>query len=614
MCGISGFIGFKDYFPKKEKIKNLLKFMKRRGPDGKGTYIKKFKEMSLIFLHTRLSIIDLQKKSNQPFEDERGVLSFNGEIYNYLELREICVQKGIKFKTHSDTEVLLKMLNLYGEKVFKFLDGMWSFSYYDKKNNKIILSRDRFGEKPFYYIKEKKYFVFGSNISYLNFLLKKKITLDKQKISDFLLLGFKSLGFNRNTIFNKVKTLRPGSMLVVKLDKKLRVKRKNYWKPRFRNTFKHSYDEAIGVLKERIFNVFLTRFRSDVPLTSLLSGGMDSSSILSVAKETNVNLKCFSIRQKLKEYNEDESIKTNIEFSKVKHQFVKIPKKNNLKMLKELVKYQSYPLSTPQAFATATICKKVKSQGYKVLLSGTGGDELFAGNFHHYLGYLYSIKGSRNFNEVYRFWKKNISKYIRSKSMKNFYQFKKITKRNIKNASNTQHEDNELRKYIKSDCSSYNYSRRQKDIFLDMMLRDLRQNSIPHQLDLTDNMSMYYSIEARAPFLSNSIYDFISTLPKDFFFRGGRPKSLLRDAMEDYVPKTILNDFNKIGFYISFSEIFPKKVYSKLKKMILNSNLLKDILNLDELNKLFKKKNLKHSESKFLFAAVNVAILGESYQ
>ena len=146
------------------------------------------------------------------------------------------------------------------------------------------------------------------------------------------------------------------------------------------------------------------------------------------------------------------------------------------------------------------------------------------------------------------------------------------------------------------------------------MLRDLRQNSIPHQLDLNDNMSMYYSIEARAPFLSNSIYDFISSLPKDFFFKRGRPKSLLRDAMEDYVPKEILNDFNKIGFYISFNEIFPKKDFSKLKKILLNSNLLKEILNLDELNKLLKKKNIKHSESKFLFAAVNVAILGESYQ
>ena len=198
--------------------------------------------------------------------------------------------------------------------------------------------------------------------------------------------------------------------------------------------------------------------------------------------------------------------------------------------------------------------------------------------------------------------------------MKNFNLFKENTKRRLSNAFHTQHEDYELKKYIKVKSSGLTYSKHQKDIFFDMMIRDLRQNSIPHQLDLNDNMAMYYSIEARCPFLSNSIYDFISTLPKDYFFRGGRPKSLLRDAMQDYVPKKILNDFNKIGFYISPHEIFSKRDFSKLEKIILNSNILKNILNFKALKKLFKKKYIKHSESKFLFAAINIAILGESYQ
>ena len=229
MCGISGFIGLKNYFPKRKNIKSLLLSMKRRGPDANGVSIKKFKKMSMIFLHTRLSIIDLQKKSNQPFEDERGVLSFNGEIYNYLELRERCIQKGVKFKTQSDTEVLLKMLNLYGEEAFKFLDGMWSFSYYDKIKKRIILSRDRFGEKPLYYINSLNYFIFGSNITYLQFLSEKKLILDKEKISDFLLLGFKSLNSNRKTIFKNVKTLKPGSMMIINFNKKLKIEIKNYW-------------------------------------------------------------------------------------------------------------------------------------------------------------------------------------------------------------------------------------------------------------------------------------------------------------------------------------------------------------------------------------------------
>ena len=130
--------------------------MHNRGPDAKGKILKKFKDKSLVLLHSRLSIIDLNKESNQPFEDENGILIFNGEIYNYIELKKICLRKKIKFKTNSDTEVLLKMLNLYGEKAVKYLDGMWAFSYFNKKKNNMIISRDSFGEKPLYYMSDSK--------------------------------------------------------------------------------------------------------------------------------------------------------------------------------------------------------------------------------------------------------------------------------------------------------------------------------------------------------------------------------------------------------------------------------------------------------------------------
>ncbi len=613
MCGISGFIGPKNFFPKEKKVKALLTSMKRRGPDGLGTFVQKSKKMSMIFLHTRLAIIDLQKESNQPFEDERGILSFNGEIYNYIELREICLQRGLKFKTQSDTEVLLKMLNLYGEKALKLLDGMWSFSYYDKIKKRVILSRDRFGEKPLYYIKNKDYLIFGSNISYLNFLSHKKLILDKQRASDFLLLGFKSLGLNHTTLFKNVRTLRPGSMMIINFNKKLKTNIRKYWTAKFKLTFKHSYMEAVGILREKILNVFSTRFRSDVPLASLLSGGMDSSSILSVAKRTNINLKCYSVKSNLKEYNEESAIKTNIKFSQFAHDFVNIPKKNNFNTLKKIVKYQSYPLSTPQAFATALICKKIKSQGYKVVLSGTGGDEFFAGYYHHYLAYLYSIQKNENFIEVHNIWKKKVSKYIRSKEMKNFQSFKKNVENRLSTASTNQHEDQELKKYVNRKINLQQTKKYSNDFYFNVMLQDIRQNSLIHQLDMLDSIPMFYSIEGRSPFLSSDIFDFINTLPKEYFFNKGRSKSLLRDAMQDYIPKSICGNLKKIGFYISFNEIFSKKEKSNIYKMITNSNFLKKILNMKEIIKLFKKKNVKHSEAKFLFSAVNLAILGNMY-
>ena len=160
MCGIAGFFGKNSNLPKNEYFKKCLDIMHNRGPDAQGQISKSFKGQSLVFLHSRLSIIDLTKNSNQPFFDDEGSIIFNGMIYNYIELKKDLMAKGVVFKTKSDTEVLLKMMNIYGEKAFKYLDGMWSMAYYNFKKNQLILSRDRFGEKPLYYYNNKnQYFL-----------------------------------------------------------------------------------------------------------------------------------------------------------------------------------------------------------------------------------------------------------------------------------------------------------------------------------------------------------------------------------------------------------------------------------------------------------------------
>ena len=186
MCGISGFIGKEKYFPNKKRINECINLMKRRGPDNQS--FKKFeKKISYLLCSSRLSIIDINKRSNQPLEDENGVLVFNGEIYNYLEIKNELKKKGIKFKTNSDTEVLLKFLNHEGEQNLFKLDGMWAFAYFSKRRDKLILSRDKFGEKPlFYYHNIKKGILFfGSNINYIKKLSDKKIDINQDKILNF---------------------------------------------------------------------------------------------------------------------------------------------------------------------------------------------------------------------------------------------------------------------------------------------------------------------------------------------------------------------------------------------------------------------------------------------
>ena len=198
MCGISGYIGTIKSQPSKININHTLKIMKNRGKDGSGLdEIKINNQKKLIFLHTRLSIIDPDKRSNQPFKDDNGIIIFNGMIYNYLEIRKKKIKKNINFQTKSDTEVLLKFLNLYGVDNLNMLDGMWSFAYYNFKNKTLYLSRDRFGEKPLFYCKHKSNFIFGSYFDYiLKLYNKKKYKLSFNQIENFIKNSWKSTNPN----------------------------------------------------------------------------------------------------------------------------------------------------------------------------------------------------------------------------------------------------------------------------------------------------------------------------------------------------------------------------------------------------------------------------------
>ena len=226
MCGLAGFFGKEFNLPDNLKIKRCLSSLKRRGPDSNGIILKSYKNKKLLFLHTRLSIIDLKRNSNQPIEDENGLLIFNGMIYNYIELRKKLKLRGVKFKTFSDTEVLLKILNLYKEKAFKMLDGMWSIAYYDFQNSNIILSRDRFGEKPLYFYKKNKDIFFSNSLKSLYHLSGVKLEFDNIKVNQQLKYSDKTIGLNNKTLFRGIMSVPQGSYLKIDMEKNLIQKKK----------------------------------------------------------------------------------------------------------------------------------------------------------------------------------------------------------------------------------------------------------------------------------------------------------------------------------------------------------------------------------------------------
>mgnify|MGYP001386181538 CR=1 FL=1 len=603
MCGIAGFFGKNKHLPNNLQIKECLNLMYNRGPDAKGKILKKFEKKSLLFLHSRLSIIDLSEEANQPFEDDNGILIFNGEIYNYLELKKICKKKKIKFKTNSDTEVLLKILNLYGEKAVNYLDGMWAFAYFDKKNKRMILSRDIFGEKPLYYLENKEKIIFASNLKYVESIYKKKFTLNLKKIETFLAFGFKAFGNNDQTIFNEVKSLLPGNTIII--DQKNQKKIKEFFTFYKKKIDKISYSNAVKSLRNKIRKIFNTRFRSDVPLSNLLSGGIDSSSISAIAEKQKKNVSHFSLKHNSKNYNEDNLINENIKFFNLNHKFVNIPKKKNLKEFEKIMAHSYNVMPSLTSLAFAIVCKKIKSNGFKVVLTGIGGDELFKGYYHHFLSFLYSIKNKKYFEKYLKLWEKNQKPYIRSKEYRDFHIVKKIAKKN--NTIHSFHEDHELEKYFikKNKFKKRKYS---NNFMHNAIINDIKHYSLPNQLEYADNISMYYSLEARSPFLSKDILKFSNRLPDTYFFKNGYPKSILRDAMKPIMSKKIIYNLNKVGFYISFSDFFGREI-EMIKRILIKSKILKKIIKKDTIKILLQKKKIQHSESKFLFSLLNVAMI-----
>ena len=250
MCGISGYLG-SDFFDS-EKIKNILNIMKSRGPDNQNYIYLKLKEnLNLYLFHSRLSIIDLSDKSNQPFRYKNNIMVFNGEIYNYLELKSHLKSKGHTFKTKSDTEVLIKMYDRYKEKAFTFLDGMWSLAIWDGR--KLIISRDRFGEKPLFFLKSKKNFIFGSEIKYVKQLSKEKVQTNKTFYKNILSDGYFSAFKNeKSTFYKKIEFVKPSEN--IQINNVTVINKKKYWFPKLKINNSIKYEDARNRIRQLIIN------------------------------------------------------------------------------------------------------------------------------------------------------------------------------------------------------------------------------------------------------------------------------------------------------------------------------------------------------------------------
>lgn len=581
MCGIAGIVG-RNSHPFSDKLKSL---MIHRGPDNTALSELKTASASIQILHHRLSIIDLSEAANQPFYDESGryALVFNGEIYNYKELKADLQKEGISFRTASDTEVLLKLLMKEGEEAFPKLNGMFSIAFFDLKAETMIIGRDPFGEKPFYYFLQDYKFIFGSEIKFVLEASQQKFKLNGKVLGDYFSSHFLETKEDE-TFFHGIKKLPPGSFAKVNLKETFFLDINRYYNPEIKGDSLTDPIQSAEEIKKALYHSVDIRLRSDVPVGLFLSGGIDSSILAALSSELcdrqNSEIKFLSIVSD--DPTTDESPFVDMVSKHLKKESIKINIQNNAKefweLLPKIVWHNDEPIISFASIAYYKMIEAARAQGLKVLLTGQGADEAFLGykkfKFWYYknllkkgrldklaLAGIYEMKNSDLFEsfslaEASRYLPGGTSDLKTKAWGEKLLQVKRTSGRKTSSLRQTQYDD-------------------------------LRHYSVPVLLHYEDRLSMAFGAEVRVPFLDKHIVDIGMKLSDDLKINHGYSKYILRKTFESMLPKEVIWRKDKKGFTI------PQEGWMRgeLSKEI--SDLFESDMMSYEMNLLKKNQNLE---------------------
>jgi asparagine synthase (glutamine-hydrolysing) len=604
MCGIAGYFG---KLTKNEYIiEKTLNNLHHRGPDFKGKYYNRDDASNNIYLlHARLNIIDSDQRSNQPFIIGPFVLIFNGEIYNYLEIRSLLKNEGVNFQTNGDTEVLAKALIHWGiNSALDKLEGMWAFAFYNKNSGELYLCRDRFGEKPLYFTHQNDGVCFSSETKSLFELLNRKLEVNFEQIYRYLINGYKSIYKQNHTFYKEVQEVKKGHW--IKINKGIELITESYWNPNTKVDETLGYLDSVKKVKEELLRSLSIRLRSDVPIAFCMSGGVDSNALISIAaREKGYDVHGFTIVNSDERYDEIDLVKKAVSDLGISHTSVELEKNNFLEDLKTLIIAHDSPVYTISYFLHWKLMKAISQKGYKVSISGTGADELFTGYYDHGNLFLESIYNKNElFEKELAGWKKNHLPYVRNKYLSDPYLY-------IKNPKFREHiyDDSKifskfLNKQWSEDFTETNYG---LSLLRNRMLNELFCEIVPVILHEDDLNAMYFSIENRSPFLDRRLFEAAYSIPEKHLIQDGIKKSVLRDAVRSIVPQEIINNPKKVGFNAPIEDLLDIND-SDVREFVLDNTQIFDFINKSKVEKLIKKKVLLNSESKFMFNFINVKL------
>ena len=609
MCGISGYIS-KTNLIADNGVPRTLELMKRRGPDSKNFYKNSYNSKQLALLHSRLNIIDLNERANQPYYDEHFIVVFNGEIYNYLEIKNKLKEKNYKFNTNSDTEVLIKSFQEYGEKCVDHFIGMWAFAIWDIKKKQLFLSRDPFGEKPLYYYLDKNGFFFGSEIKFIKSLCKKKFEVSQNQIQKNIFLGYKSLNKSNSTFYKDIISLESSSNILIDLD--LNLIKKRYWKPKLDIDQNMNINDAINGVKNNLVKSLELRMRSDVPIAFCLSGGVDSSLLASHAKKTfNKEISTFSIIDKDPRYDESENIRCVIDDLKCNNELIRMNNDESLffDRLKVLTNYHDGPIATLTYYIHSFLSESISKQNFKVAISGTGADELFTGYYDHFLLHFETLKDTKYLSPKIESWEKFILPNIRNPHLqKSKLYIDEPDNRDLvyeKNFGISQYSINE----VEQKFSEENYC---DELLRKRMMNELFHEVVPVILKHDDLNSMYYSIENRSPYLDRDLLEFALTIPPHLLIENGLQKKILRDSGEGILIDKVRLSKQKKGFNASINSIINLNDLNVLDYIFDTNSPIAEYVDLLKLRKDLNIKFIPNHLSKLIFSIISTNFFLES--
>lgn len=530
MCGISGF-----NWSDGEKIRDMVAVLSHRGPDADGIYLDSHVSLG----HNRLSIIDLSASANQPMLDlsEELVIVFNGEIYNFQEIKDQ-LESEYEFKTKSDTEVILAGYRKWGRSVVEKLNGMFAFAIWDKHNQELFCARDHAGIKPLYYFWDEEKFIFASELKGI-FAHDVSRHLDKEAFNNYLRVLYVP---EPRTLVKNIFKLPPSSTLLLK-NKKLVIEKYGKYSQTKSDI---PYSEAVEVMKDKVIEAVGRQLVADVPVGVYLSGGIDSSSILYSMTNFKKDIKTFSVGFELNEEEEREKFNHDFELARKTAQFfntdhhsLMVSSKDALNIFEKSVNQNDDLISNPTSLPMMLLAEFAKKQ-VDVVLTGNGGDEFFGG-YERYRTALVS-----------KYYKK-IPKFARNLANLN----KKLHKLDYKSevdffAQFMFQKDDKLSRVVSSefferDVYSKEYfndrylSRFSGDV-VDILMQADQESWLPDQaFGLSDRMSMSSALEERVPLADKEIIEFSRSLPREYKVDLFRTKKILKDAFKEDLPEFLFN-------------------------------------------------------------------------